>query len=83
MVDQSMRGNGTDYVPFLAPIRSPVLLIHGDEESGGMVPAGAAARLAALGPNFKAVRIRGGSHSLHRDSTEQFLEVLRIFLEGS
>jgi N-formylmaleamate deformylase len=83
MVDQSMRGNGTDYVPYLAPIRSPVLLIHGDEESGGMVPADAAARFAALGPNFTAVRIRGGSHSLHRDSTEQFLEALRIFLEGS
>ena len=29
------------------------------------------------------VRIPGGSHSLHRESTEPFLEALRIFLEGA
>lgn len=83
MVDHSMRGNGTDYIPFLAGIVSPVLLIHGDEECGGMVPEDGAARFAALGPNFTTVRIPGGSHSLHRDATEPFLDALRVFLEGS
>lgn len=83
MVDQSMRGEGTDYIPYLAGITSPVLLIHGDQECGGLVPVSGAAQFAALGPNFSAVRIPGGSHSLHRDSTEPFLTAMRIFLEGS
>jgi N-formylmaleamate deformylase len=83
MVDQSMRGDGTDYIPYLSAIKSPTLLIHGDEESGGMVSADGAARFRALGSNFDAIRIPGGSHSLHRDSTEPFLTALRVFLEGS
>jgi pimeloyl-ACP methyl ester carboxylesterase len=83
MVDLSMRGDGVDYLPYLAPIKSPILLIHGDEGAGGLVPAEGAARFAALGPNFSAVRIPGGSHSLHRESTEQFLDAVRVFLEGS
>jgi N-formylmaleamate deformylase len=83
MVDLAMQGEGIDYLADLGSIRSPILLIHGDFESGGLVPAPGAARFAVLGPNFSVVRIPGGSHSLHRESTEPFLEALRIFLEGA
>jgi N-formylmaleamate deformylase len=82
MVDLAMRGEGIDYLAELGSIKSPILLIHGDFESGGLVPAQGAARFAALGPNFSTVRIPGGSHSLHRESTEPFLDAMRMFLEG-
>jgi pimeloyl-ACP methyl ester carboxylesterase len=83
MVDLAMRGEGIDYLADLGSIRSPVLLIHGDFETGGLVPTDGAARFATLGPNFRTVRIPGGSHSLHRESTEPFLEAMRVFLEGA
>ena len=83
MVDLAMRGERIDYLAGLGSITSPILLIHGDFESGGLVPAAGATRFASLGPNFGAVRIPDGSHSLHRESTEQFLEAMRVFLEGA
>jgi pimeloyl-ACP methyl ester carboxylesterase len=83
MVEFAMRGDGIDYLAGLQAITSPVLLIHGDVEAGGLVPTAGAERFASLGPNFQSVRIPGGSHSLHRDSTEPFFAALRYFLEGA
>ena len=83
MVELAMRGERIDYLAGLGSITSPILLIHGDFEGGGLVPAAGATGFASLGPNFGAVRIPGGSHSLHRESTEQFLEAMRVFLEGA
>jgi N-formylmaleamate deformylase len=83
MVEYAMRGDGIDYLTGLEAITSPVLLIHGDVESGGLVPRDGADRFSSLGSNFLSVRIPGGSHSLHRDSAEQFLDAVRIFLEGA
>jgi pimeloyl-ACP methyl ester carboxylesterase len=82
MVELSKRGAKIDYLAGMDAITSPTLLIHGDEATGGYIPESGAERFAALGPNFQAVRIEGGSHSLHRDSAEQFLEAVRLFLEG-
>lgn len=76
MRDGSMRGRGVDYLDGLDAITSPITLIHGDLETGGLVPAEGAARFAALGPNFNALRIPGGSHSLHRDQAEAFLAAI-------
>jgi pimeloyl-ACP methyl ester carboxylesterase len=83
MVEFAMRGDGIDYLAGLQVITSPVLLIHGDVESGGLVPMAGAERFESLGPNFQSVRILGGSHSLHRESPEPFFEAVRIFLEGA
>ena len=83
MVAFAMQGEGIDYLAGLQVITSPVLLIHGDVEAGGLVPKAGAERFESLGPNFQAVRIPGGSHSLHRDSAEPFFEAVRIFLEGA
>ena len=80
MRDYAMVGSGIDYLDGLSSINSPVALLYGDVDAGGAVPAAGAARFAALGPNFLAVRIPGASHSIHRDSTEAFLRETRSFL---
>jgi pimeloyl-ACP methyl ester carboxylesterase len=81
MIDQARGADGVENLADLECIGSPVLLIYGDVETGGLVPADAAERLACTGSNFNAVRIPGGSHSLHRDSTVQFLNALLLFVE--
>ena len=82
MIEMSMRGTRVDYLADLISVASPICLIHGDLESGGLVPAEGAKRFAALGTNFSAVRIAGGSHSLHRDSTDAFLTAMLMFVDG-
>jgi pimeloyl-ACP methyl ester carboxylesterase len=72
-----------DYLGGLDTVSSPMLLIHGDIETGGMVAATDAARFAELSPNFRAVRIAGGSHALHRERTADFLHALFDFLDGA
>ena len=76
----AMTGTGIDYLAGLAAIQSPITLLHGDIDAGGLVPEEGAARFATLGPNFTAVRIPGGSHALHRDTNEAFLRETRAFL---
>jgi pimeloyl-ACP methyl ester carboxylesterase len=61
-------------------IQSPVLLVHGDVSAGGMVPQVDADRFAATLPHATAVRILGGSHSLHRDQSSEFLDAVMPFL---
>lgn len=76
MRTHAMSGTGIDYFAGLDTIRSPITLIHGDTETGGLVPIEGARRFAELGPNFHSVRIPGGSHSLHREFAEAFLQAL-------
>jgi pimeloyl-ACP methyl ester carboxylesterase len=80
MRDFAMVGNGADHLEGLSSISSPVALLYGDVDAGGVVPSAGAGRFAALGPNFRSVRIPGASHSIHRDSTEAFLRETRAFL---
>jgi pimeloyl-ACP methyl ester carboxylesterase len=80
MIESSMQVPVIDFLADLGQVRSPICLIYGDIASGGVVPAAGAVRFAALGPNFSVVQIPGGTHSLHRDFTEQFLELTRTFL---
>ncbi len=76
MRQHAMTGDGIDYLAGLSVIESPITLIHGDLEAGGLVPAEGAERFAAIGPNFRSVRIPGGSHSLHRESPAEFVAAL-------
>jgi pimeloyl-ACP methyl ester carboxylesterase len=78
--DYAMVGSGIDYLEGLSTITSPITLLYGDVDAGGAVPEAGAARFATLGPNFRAVRIPGAPHSIHRDSTEAFLAETRSFL---
>jgi pimeloyl-ACP methyl ester carboxylesterase len=81
--DRRVGNDNVDRIAESAAILSPVLLVHGDIESGGMVVQADAERFADTLPNARAVRIPGGSHSLHRDAPEQFLDaVLPFLLDG-
>jgi pimeloyl-ACP methyl ester carboxylesterase len=73
-------GVHTDHIAPLAVIRSPVLLIHGDPETGGMVTAAQARYFAATVPRSETVRLAGGSHHLHRDRREAFVSAVVPFL---
>ena len=73
-------GDGIDHIAPLAVIESPVLLIRGDPEAGGLVPVADARAFAATVPNSRVERIPGGSHHLHRDRRPAFLELVIPFL---
>lgn len=72
--------DGRDRIAPLAAIRCPVLLVHGDPETGGMVAPADADRLVATLPDVRLVRIPGGGHDLHRERTEAFLAAVVPFL---
>ena len=72
---------GTDRLALLDVIRSPVLLVYGDLEAGGMVVPEDAARFAATVPHARVERVPGAGHSIHRDRTEAFLDRVMPFWE--
>jgi pimeloyl-ACP methyl ester carboxylesterase len=72
----------SDRISPLSAIESPTLLVYGDVDTRGMVPAEDAVRFAATLPNASIVRIPGGTHSLHRDHRDEFLEIVLPFLLG-
>ncbi len=78
--DEAVALGFIDRVAPLGPIESPMLLIYGDEEAGGLVAPGDAERFRAVGANFSIARIPGGSHGLHRESTDEFVRLTREFL---
>jgi pimeloyl-ACP methyl ester carboxylesterase len=80
MRTRSIRDAGIDRVELSAGIVSPVLLVHGDVGSGGMLPQQDADRFATAVANATVVRIPGGSHSLHRDHAAEFLAAVLPFL---
>lgn len=61
-------------------IESPVLLVHGDLETGGMVVPNDAVRFVAELPRAATVRIPGAGHSIHRDRPQPFLDAMIPFL---
>ena len=80
--DSSVADTGSDHIALLAAIRSPILLVRGDPETGSMVVPDDAERLAAALPDARLAHIPGGSHSLHREHTDAFLDEILPFLLG-
>jgi N-formylmaleamate deformylase len=78
--DRNLHDDGMDRITPLAAIDVPTLLVHGDVETGGMVPEKDAQQFAQTIPNATVRRIPGGSHSLHRDHVSQFLDAVLPFL---
>lgn len=76
----SLAHHDADRIAEISGIQSPVLLVHGDVRTGGMVtPEDASAFETRLG-NARSVRIVGGGHTLHRERTDDFLAVVLPFL---
>lgn len=78
--DSSADSDDIDRIALLAGIRSPILLIRGDPESGSMVVPDDAERLVATVANARLAHIPGGSHSLHREQSGAFLAAVMPFL---
>jgi pimeloyl-ACP methyl ester carboxylesterase len=80
LMADSMANEGIDRLGEIEGITSPVLLVHGDYQTGGMVHPEDIAALPQRLSNARTVRIPGGGHTLHRSSKEEFLAAAVPFL---
>lgn len=80
LMADSLANHGADRISEIERISSPVLLIHGDHQTGGMVHPEDIAALPKRLPNARTVRIPNGSHTLHRSSKAEFLAAAVPFL---
>jgi pimeloyl-ACP methyl ester carboxylesterase len=80
MRDSMQRPGAPAWIGPLAVVETPMLLIHGDVESGGAVMQTDVDRFAATAPRGHSARIAGAGHSLHRDYTAEFLALAVPFL---
>ena len=78
--EEAIRDGVVDRLAPLGGIASPMLLIHGDPETGSMVRVEDVGRFARLSSQAEVARIAGGAHSLHRERTAEFLHLVRDFL---
>ncbi len=69
-----------DRISPLNVVASPVLLIHGDPDSGSMVAREDADGFADIVPQSQVVRIPNAGHSIHRDFPDAFLAAALPFL---
>ncbi len=78
---EALANGDTDRTRTLSTVQSPALLLRGNPELGGMVPAEDAERFVAVLPRARVVTIPDAGHGLHRDATEAFLAAAIPFLE--
>lgn len=77
----SMAHHGVDRIREIEGITNPLLLVHGDIESNGMVHQSDADALVQRLPDATAHRIPGGNHGLHTDHYRAFLAAALPFLQ--
>lgn len=77
----SLANHGVDRIAEIEGVSSPVLLIHGDLESGGMVHPDDKDAFQRRLANASTHRIQGGSHGLHTDHARAFLAAAMPFLK--
>jgi N-formylmaleamate deformylase len=70
-----------DWPPLLRGIRCPAFLITADPDRGALITGEQAASLRELVPRLRVAHIAGAGHSIHRDQSARFIEVVRAFLE--
>ena len=78
--DDMLPRAGASAIETYRQITSPTLLLYGDLEAGGMVPAGEAQRFKSSLPNAEIVNIAGGGHGLHTANVDEFLAATLPFL---
>ncbi|MEJ7838073.1 MAG: alpha/beta hydrolase [Thermomicrobiales bacterium] len=77
----SIAHQGVDRIAEIEGVQSPVLLIHGDIETGGMVVADDATALKTRLPNVALAHIPGASHRIHAERLEEFVTLTVDFLK--
>ena len=71
---------GLDWASLLARVTCPVLLIHTDPESGGVLSAADAATFQQQVPQARIAYIPGSSHSIRRDRFPEYLAAVEGLL---
>lgn len=77
----SLANEGLDSTDGMREITAPVLFIHGDRETGSMVPPDDLAALPNRLPTVRLARIPGGSHTMHRNRIPEWLDTVTGFLQ--
>lgn len=80
LMADSMANEETDRISEIEDILSPVLLVHGDPETGSMVHPDDITALPNRLADAQTIRIPDGGHTLHRSSKDAFLTAVVPFL---
>ena len=72
-------GDFPSFVTAIDRIACPILLMQADPRRGAALST-AAARKAATHENCRLVTFPGSGHTIHRDSTEKFIDAVGLFL---
>jgi pimeloyl-ACP methyl ester carboxylesterase len=65
----------------MAPIRVPLLVVHGEANEGSMVTPEVAAELKQLVPQATIVEIVGAGHNVRRDRFDSYVETIAAWLK--
>ena len=76
----SMAHEGINRINEIAGITSPVLLIHGDIDAGGMVVADDAEELKSRLSNVELAHLPGANHRIHAERPDEFVALTTDFL---
>lgn len=72
-----------DHLARLSDRLPPTLLVYGEIEAGGMLTPADADTFAASVPGSRIVQIPGAGHTIHRDFTRGFLQLVVPFLQAA
>ncbi len=76
-------GNGIawrpDWRPHLRLINAPALLLRGEPDFGGLIPASCVDEALAVKPDLRVITIAGAGHDLHRDHFAATIAAIRAF----
>lgn len=81
LFEDSMAHQGVDRIAEIERIQTPVLLIHGDIDTGGMVVADDAEALQTRLPNVQLAHLPGASHRIHAERGDEFVTLTVDFLK--
>jgi pimeloyl-ACP methyl ester carboxylesterase len=70
-----------DWPAVVRRIACPALLIIADPARGALVAEEGAASLQALLPELRVARVAGAGHSIRRDQFDQYMQIVRAFLD--
>ncbi len=69
-----------DWRPHLRAVHAPALLLRGEPEFGGLIPAACVDEALALKPDLRVITIAGAGHDLHRDHFVGTIAAIRAFI---
>jgi len=77
----SLAHEGVDRIAEITGVQSPVLLVHGDIDAGGMVHEEDATSLRDRLPRVELAHVAGANHRIHAERPDAFLAAVIPFLQ--